>query len=101
MPKTLDYCADLDRLEQMLLDTPFPSRRPTGPHDFGDQYTCRLCVKQHDTSITDAYDPTHWGFYLGRHGDKFVVAIKDLLASIVGFVEYDSLDQLKEIWRLD
>lgn len=76
--------------------------------DFGPPETtdCHLRQKHliYDMPFLDnkEYFRHAFGLYLGEHNAKWIVAIKDLLLfQPVGWLEYDTLEQLKQEWELD
>lgn len=71
--------------------------------DFGGPDSLRLHVRRRDIDhFKMDWVDGGYGLYLGRHGDKWVVGIKNLLATtLIGYVAYDSLDELKQNWELD
>ena len=82
-----------------------PIRKPKSAFDFGDRATIGMHLKRNDYSISEPAVVGSFGIYLGEQDGTFVVGIKSLgsmsVLDLVGIEEYKTLEELKQVWRLD
>jgi hypothetical protein len=93
------------KINTIMLDTPFarPDFVPRGRSDFGGPNSVRQNLRRIGVQyMADDAPADCFGVYLGQHGDKWLVGIKDIWSwEIVKIEEYDSLGELKQCWELD
>lgn len=70
--------------------------------DFGDQRTVGLHLKRNSFTFGSPDREDGWfGVYLGAHDGKFAVGTWGTLYGRIGVELFDTLEELKEEWRLD
>ena len=72
--------------------------------DFGGPDSHLLKVRRigRDYPFGDEIRDGDFGLYLGLHDGRYTVALQSILvADIIGYESFDSLDELKRHWELD
>ena len=72
--------------------------------DFGgpDSYLLKVRRIGRDYPFGDDIQDGDFGLYLGSHEGRFTVAVQSILvADIIGYESFDTLDELKRHWELD
>lgn len=84
--------------QTVLPDQP---RRPTSPHDYGDQDTVGLHVKRNRFDIGDVAADDVFGLYLGKHHDGYVILVTDIFSKPNGAEVFETIEEMKAEWQLD
>lgn len=95
----------LDRNEaiQLAMTTrrPLDTRIPTGPHDYGDEATVGLQMKRNSYQLGVGSGNDDFGVYLGKHAQGYAILVWDVFYRPVAAEVFQTLEDMKEEWRLD
>lgn len=104
MDEKYKFDPDAERAYKLCVDTVMPRvGSMTSRDDFGQppSYGVNLRRKGANHSPASDWIDGVYGIYLGNHGGKWVVGIKDMFWRVIGLAEFDTLPELKELWELD
>lgn len=81
-----------------------PFREVQDEWDYGPDDSRLLRVRRTWAAFTKCNPQTSFGYYLGRHHNKYVVGVRDIMEDELVFTSselFDTLDECKEEWMVD